>query len=117
MKKAAVVVLLVIGFVALVRGGRSPKAKAAHAACENVAQVCGKSFGLKASSSDVNKCESDLVSEGPARLGDGYETTVSCMTKADSCGEVFGCMGGAMFDKLENEIDGFARGFGRKTKR
>ena len=112
MKKVAVVVLLLVGVFSLFRS--SPKAKAV-AACENVAEVCGKSFG-PTKSSDVQSCATQLSTDGPKQLGDRYDDTVSCMTKADSCGEVLGCMGGAMVDRLEGEIEGFARGFSRNKR-
>src|SRR5688572_1357649 len=102
MKKVAVVVLVLIGLYSLF-GGKSQKAKA-RSACENVAEVCGKSFGLKTKTSDVDRCTTELATDGPRQLKDHYDATVSCLSDADSCGEVVGCMSGAMVDRLGNEI-------------
>jgi hypothetical protein len=109
----AVVALVVVGIVKVV-GARSPEGKA-RAACENLASQCEsliKLGGEKLSSSDIDDCAKDIA-EAKDELGDSYNEVVSCMADADSCGESLGCLTGAVANELEDQLDGFKRGFDR----
>jgi hypothetical protein len=108
-----VVALVIVGIVKVV-GARSPEGKA-RAACENMATQCEsliKLGGEKLSSSDIDDCANDIA-DAKDQLGDDYNKVVACMADADSCGESLGCLTGAVANELEDQLDGFKRGFDR----
>ena len=111
----AVVVLLVIGIVKVVNG-RGAHAQA-HEACENVIEQCGPFMETQAS--DLDDCTEAFV-DGRNELGDKYgqqyDEMTSCITDAGSCGEVVGCMTGAIAVEIEKQMDGFGRGFDKMTR-
>jgi len=112
-----VVALVVVGIVKVV-GARSPEGRARNA-CENIMEKCeglAKLGGSKGfTSKDTEECTSDLAG-AKDQLGDSYNEMMSCVSDADSCGEVLGCMGGAFMNEIGDQLDGADKGFERMMK-
>lgn len=113
----AVVALLVVGVVKLVSGktteGRARKA------CENLIAQCeslAKLGGEKLSSDDADECAKD-VSDAKDELGSSYDDVTSCMADASSCGEALGCLVGGAGNVINDELEGFGKGFERTFKK
>ncbi len=118
MKKILGLVVVVVLVVAIVKvvNGRGTEAQARNL-CENVIEQCGPFMERQAS--DLDDCTEAFV-DTKNQLGDKYGTQydemASCLTDAGSCGEVAGCLTGAIAVELDKQMDGFGRGFDKMTR-